>query len=483
MLLTIKLMPAFIAWPFVMSLVLCFCLKPKVAQWVNLLLHLPWIALLVCLIQKTPAGGPFSFYEVYGSIPLFNSRLAFGSDAANLSLAALTVFLSSALGFYFLNNSKMSQGFLILFQLLNFGTLGSLFAADALVFYFFWEFMLIPLFFLIGIWGSENRVYAALKFFSMTLAGSLGLLAAIFYISSHSDMSSLLWFEIFRKSDALTAGAPWLIWAFLIAFLVKVPVWPLHTWLPDAHTEAPTGISVMLAGILLKLGVYGILRWCLGLFPTAYFESANILLVAAIIGILLGSYGALRQKDIKRMIAYSSVAHLGFILLGVIATGVAAQAGAFFQNFAHGLSTGLLFLTFGIIYDRTHTRKLEDYGGLATSNRFLAFTFVFASMASVALPGLPGFIGEFLILSGTFLQRGWIVILPLMGVVLGAVYTLQLVKGLVFGKVSAVVHSHPVSLKWNEVAAIVPFLVGLVVLGLAPQFFLSWISSALPGVR
>jgi NADH-quinone oxidoreductase subunit M len=467
-------------WPLLSILVLVPFRKQSWAQWVNLLLHLPWVFFLIELIKVTPSGAPFGLMETYGTFPLFKSALVLGADTLNVSLIALTIFLSFSLSFYFLGHSKISQSFLILFQLLNFGTIGSLLAADAFLFYIFWEFMLIPLFFLIGIWGSENRVYAALKFFSMTLAGSLALLAGIFFIVTKTEVQSLAWSELSRNAEMLSVAAPWLGWAFLLAFLVKVPVWPLHTWLPDAHTEAPTGVSVMLAGILLKLGVYGMLRWVLQVFPTLYWNSTDLLFAASVIGIILGSYGALRQTDIKRMIAYSSVAHLGFVVLGATSTNATAQSGAFFQNFAHGLSTGLLFLSFGMIYDRTHSRKLDEYGGLASTNPFLAFTFVFASMASVALPGLPGFVGEFLILSGTFLQKGWWVLLPLMGVVLGAMYTLQLVKGLVFGKVSPLVESHPISLKWNEYVSIFPFLVGLALLGLAPQFLLAWINGSIP---
>ncbi len=300
-----------IFWPLLAAILVVLCPKQRAAQWLNLLLHIPWIILIVAFIKAVPGNGAFSYSEVYALIPLFKSKIAFGADALNLSLAALTVFLSTCLSFYYLNHEKMTRGFLMLFQLLNFATMASLFSADLFLFYIFWEFMLIPLFFLIGIWGSENRVYAALKFFAMTLAGSLGLLAAIFFISSQTFMPSLEWTEIAKHSTELIALAPWLIWAFLLAFLVKVPLWPLHTWLPDAHTEAPTGVSVVLAGVLLKLGVYGMMRWCLGLFPDAYFGVADILLVASIIGIIIGSFGALRQKDIKAFFVLINPLFLG----------------------------------------------------------------------------------------------------------------------------------------------------------------------------
>lgn len=467
-------------WPLLMALAVGIMPKSKWSQWINFGLHFPWILFLCNLISSVPSQEvrPFAKEEFLFSIPIFKSSFLIGADPLNVALVALTVFLSFCLSLYFINHEKISRGFLILFNLLNFATVGSLLAADILLFYIFWEFMLIPLFFLIGIWGSENSVYAALKFFAMTLAGSMGLLAAIFYFSATPELTSLRWFDISAVSPLLTTAAPWLGWAILAAFVVKVPVWPLHTWLPDAHTEAPTAISVMLAGILLKLGVYGMIRWSIRLFPVSFLSSSDILYVAGVIGVILGSYGALRQKDIKRMIAYSSVAHLGFVVMGAVSKNAAAQSGAFFQNFAHGLSTGLLFLSFGIIYDRTHSRKLSEYGGLATTNAFLAFTFVFAAMASVALPGLPGFVGEFLILSGTYLQRGFWVLIPLAGVVLGALYTLNLVKGLVFGPVSPLITSHPINLKWNEVAAIIPFLVGLVMLGLMPQLLMAWTNAS-----
>ena len=468
-----------ILFPLVQGLVLfAFAKHSRAAQWVNLLGNVAWAILLVAGVGHFALDRTdFPTQVSLEWMPVFKSHFALGVDGLNFPLVALNVFLSLLLAFYALGKEKLGATYLGLFSILNAASVGSLLAADALVFYLFWEFMLIPMYFLIGRWGSKNRVYAALKFFAFTMTGSLFLLAAVVALALKPDLASLGWADIHAAKFAFegwnsTQGLLFL--GFLLAFLVKIPVWPLHTWLPDAHTEAPTGGSVILAGVLLKLGVYGIARWCLPLFPEAAVAAAPTILVLGVLGIILGSLAAWKQADIKRMIAYSSVAHLGFMAIGLFALNTVGLQGAMFQNIAHGLATGALFLIFGIIYDRTHTREVSQYGGLAEQNPWLATFFVVASLASIGLPGLPGFVGEFLILTSAFKVTPWISIVASLGVLLGAIYTLSLVRRLVFGRTSSTLAHHPVVLNWSEWVAVVPLVLAMIYFGLHPNTLLGF---------
>lgn len=447
----------------------------KAAQIWNFVLHAVWIAFLVIAWGQIPNTAEAGAFPTVFSLPLFKafkSNFELGADGVNMPLVALNIFLSLCLAFYYWARPHLGSKYLGLFSLLNSASVGSLLASDALTFYIFWEFMLIPLFFLILKWGSKNRIYAALKFFAFTMAGSLLLLLALIALAVHPAVTSLSWHDLHAVLPGFVDSqlATFVFFGFIAAFIVKIPVWPLHTWLPDAHTEAPTGASVLLAGVLLKLGVYGIARWCLPLFPMVVDQYATLFMILGVIGIVLGSFSAWQQSDIKRTIAYSSVAHLGFMVLGLFSQNVEGLQGALFQNIAHGLSTGALFLIFGIIYDQTHTREILDYGGMASQNKFLATTFVFASMASVALPGLPGFVGEFLILTGTFYKNSYVAVVAMSGVLLGAIYTLTLVRKMVFGPKTATMSHLAPQATWSEWLAIVPLIVAMVVLGIRPQF-------------
>lgn len=468
-------------WPALTGFVLfLFGRQNRAAQIANIVFHFVWLYFLVDAWQLSMAGQAnqtlFPIFFAWDWFPSLKSQFSLGLDSLSLPLVALNIFLSLLLSFYALGKEKLGSAYLGLFSLLNAGSIGSLLSADLLCFYFFWEFMLIPMYFLIGRWGSKNRIYAALKFFAFTMAGSLPFLFAIVGLALNDGVTSLSWHALsqqqlpFDMSWQSLQGIYFL--CFLAAFAVKIPVWPVHMWLPDAHSEAPTGASVILAGVLLKLGVYGIARWALPLFPQAAAAAAPVMMTLGCVGIVLGSLSAWVQKDIKRIIAYSSVAHLGFMVIGLFALRTESVQGALFQNIAHGLSTGTLFLVFGIIYDRTHTRKLEEYGGLASKEGFLAAAFVMASMASIGLPGLPGFVGEFLILSGSFMTQPVIALVAMSGVLLGGIYTLSLVRKMVFGPTSQLIESHPINLQWNEWVAIVPLLVAMVVLGLAPGLIL-----------
>lgn len=467
---------SFLFFPLICGLILFFFNKQqKLAQWVNIVFNLIWAVLFFRLWGLRPSSGD-SFPVVYfwNWLPFIKSHFSLAIDGLNLPLMGLTVFLSCTLAFFSLGKKNLSAAYLALFSILNAASVGSLMAADAFLFYIFWEFMLIPMFLLIGGWGSSKKIYAALKFFAFTMGGSLLMLIAILALAYVVKVPSLEWIDI--KNAKISFDGGWkslqglLFLGFLAAFAVKIPIWPFHTWLPDAHTEAPTGASVILAGVLLKLGVYGIARWCLPLFPEASAYFAPYMMGLGCAGIVLGAFAAWSQSDIKRMIAYSSVSHLGFMVLGLFALNQEGLQGAMFQNIAHGLSTGALFLIFGIIYERTHTREISQYGGMAQSSPTLATIFVFASLASIALPGLPGFIGEFLVLNGTFMGSGKVYcMIALSGVLLGALYTLGLLRSVVFGPQSKTVESHPVRPEWNEWVAIVPFVIAMLVLGMAPQ--------------
>ncbi len=354
------------------------------------------------------------------------------------------------------------------------GILGALFAYDLFLFYVFWEVMLVPMYLIIGIWGGERRIYAAVKFFLFTMAGSLLMLVAILWTGFTFFKLAGTW--SFAYNDLLRLDLPlstqlWLFGAFALAFLIKVPVFPVHTWLPDAHVEAPTGGSVILAGILLKLGTYGYLRFAMPLFPHASQRLQTLVLTLALIGILYGALVSWIQADMKKLIAYSSVAHLGFVMLGLVAADLLAWQGALIQMINHGLSTGALFLLVGMLYDRRHTKKFADFGGLAKVVPVFAFFLVFSALASVGLPGLNGFVGEFMILLGSFRTVGWWAIAATLGVVLAAVYLLKMIQLTLWGPLTHEENRGLKDLSWREIAALVPLCVLMLWIGVAPARF------------
>jgi NADH-quinone oxidoreductase subunit M len=360
--------------------------------------------------------------------------------------------------------------------LLTTGVLGSLLAYDLFLFYVFWEVMLVPMYLLIGIWGGERRIYAAVKFFLFTMAGSLLMLIAILWLAwTFQRVNGGVW--SFAYADLLRLDLPvaqqmWLFAAFALTFAIKVPMFPFHTWLPDAHVEAPTGGSVLLAGILLKLGTYGFLRFALPLFPHAAEAARPLLLSLALVGILYGALVAWAQADMKKLVAYSSIAHLGFVMLGLLAIDFVAWQGALLQMVNHGLSTGALFLLVGMLYDRRHTKKFDEFGGLARVMPVFAFFLVFASLASVGLPALNGFVGEFMILTGSFRALGWPAAVATFGVVLAAVYLLKMIQLTIWGPITKEENRGLADLSGREVAALVPLCVLMLWIGLAPNVFL-----------
>jgi len=425
------------------------------------------------------ADGTFPLVHdtVLSWISSYGIRYDLAMDGISMPLVLLTVLL---LPIVVLGSWKGIENHWPLFGasllLLTTGVLGALLAYDLFLFYVFWEVMLVPMYLLIGIWGGERRIYAAVKFFLFTMAGSLLMLVAILWIAwTFQRVNGGVW--SFAYTDLLRLDLPvaqqiWLFAAFALTFAIKVPMFPLHTWLPDAHVEAPTGGSVLLAGILLKLGTYGFLRFALPLFPHAAEAARPLLLTLALIGILYGALVAWVQTDMKKLVAYSSIAHLGFVMLGLLAIDLVAWQGALLQMVNHGLSTGALFLLVGMLYDRRHTKKFEEFGGLAKVMPVFAFFLVFASLASVGLPALNGFVGEFMILTGSFRTLGWPAAVATFGVVLAAVYLLKLIQLTIWGPITKEENRGLSDLSGREVAALVPLCILMLWIGLAPNAFL-----------
>ena len=375
----------------------------------------------------------FQFREQMDWIPPLGITYSLGIDGIALVLVLLTTILTPvALLFSLTHVEKEVRGFSIAFLLLETGMLGSLVALDLALFYVFWEVMLVPMYFIIGIWGGPRRIYAAMKFFLFTMSGSLLMFLAILYIAIQHQTVTGRWSfalaDLYRLSFSGSTET-FLFLAFALAFAIKVPVFPLHTWLPDAHTEAPTAGSIILAGVLLKLGVYGYLRFALPLFPDAALRFAPWLGVLGVIGVVYGAFVAYAQHDMKRLVAYSSVSHLGLVVIGVGAFTTLSLQGAILQMVNHGLSTGALFLLVGVLYERTHTREIDAYGGIAGVVPVTTALFLIATLSSIGLPGLNGFVGEFLILVGTWTSpHRWWAVAGATGVILSAIYMLTLVQ-------------------------------------------------------
>jgi NADH-quinone oxidoreductase subunit M len=375
----------------------------------------------------------FQFRESAPWIPPLGISYLLGIDGISLLLILLTTILTPvSLLFSLTHVEKEVRGFSIAFLVLETGVLGTLAALDLALFYVFWEVMLVPMYFIIGIWGGHRRIYAAMKFFLFTMAGSLLMFLAILYVAIRHHAATGAWSFALEDLYRLTFTGPTgvlLFAAFALAFAIKVPVFPLHTWLPDAHTEAPTAGSIILAGILLKLGVYGYLRFALPLFPDAAMRYGPWLGVLGVIGVIYGALVAFAQHDMKRLVAYSSVSHLGLVVIGVGAFTTISLQGSILQMVNHGLSTGALFLLVGVLYERRHTREISAYGGVAGVVPVTTALFLIATLSSIGLPGLNGFVGEFLILLGTWTSpHRWWAVAAATGVILSAIYMLTLVQ-------------------------------------------------------
>jgi NADH-quinone oxidoreductase subunit M len=414
------------------------------------------------------------FVETADWITAIHARYALGVDGLGLAMVALTALtMPLAVLCSWKAVETRVRGFHLSLLALQSGMMGVFAASDLLLFYVFWEVMLVPMALLIGVWGGHRRLYAAIKFVLYTLAGSLLMFVAMLYCYRVAAAAGHPTWDVFALQNVLPAelggtAQVLLFAAFGLSFAIKVPMFPFHTWLPDAHVEAPTAGSVILAGVLLKMGSYGFLRFAIPFFPFATAWLTPLLLGLSAAGIVYGSFMCMVQTDIKKLIAYSSVAHLGFVMLGLFSGSISAAQGGVLQMINHGISTGALFLLVGVLYDRAHTRGLRDFGGLAGVMPVYTVIFVIVTLSSIGLPGTNGFVGEFLILNGTFQAVPWAAAIGGLGVVLGAVYMLTLVRHVFFG---------PKNEKWatlpdpdaRELLALVPLVVLIFALGLHPN--------------
>ena len=437
---------------------------------------------LVIYFKFDPESSGFQFVHQVKWIENLDISYYVGIDGMALLLVVLTTFLTPLTLISSWNGIKKKVKEFTFFMLfLELGMLGVFVSLDLFLFYVFWEAMLIPMYFIIGIWGGEERIYAAIKFFIYTMAGSLLMLVAIIWLALHASnytghfTTNLV--ELYSIAPFFDISIQnYLFIAFAVSFAIKVPLFPFHTWLPDAHVQAPTAGSVILAGVLLKMGTYGLLRYNLPLFPEASLHFASLISILAVIGIIYGALVAMVQTDMKKLVAYSSVAHLGFVVLGIFAMTQESMQGAVIQMINHGLSTGALFLLVGMIYERTHTREISYYGGIAKLVPLFAFFLMVVSLSSIGLPGLNGFVGEFLILVGSFqstvLNNWWYTVIASTGVIFAAVYLLWMYKRVVFGKVTNPKLEGLSDLNKREIFVLIPVLIFIVWIGVHPGTFL-----------
>jgi NADH-quinone oxidoreductase subunit M len=396
--------------------------------------------------------------------------MTLGMDGISVYLVLLTTLLFPLTIFFsFGSVDKHEKSYYALLLILQTGVIGFFLALDMVMFYVFFEMVLIPMYFLIGIWGGKERIYASVKFFLYTLIGSLLMLIAIIYTGfevTHWTNFSGDYFLTMREAPNIDPDKQmWLFGAFALAFAIKVPLFPLHTWLPDAHTQAPTAGSVILAGVLLKMGTYGLIRFCLPFFPHAAFELSDVMCLLAAIGIIYGGMAAMVQDDVKKLVAYSSVSHLGFIVLGIFSFSREAMSGAVLQMVNHGITTGALFLMVGMIYDRRHTRAIADFGGLARVVPKFTLFFMITVLASVGLPGLNGFVGEFYILMGSFENMPAYSVMAAGGVIVAAVYLLWMFRRVMFGPLEKEENKALTDLNLREVLVMVPLVLIMFIMG------------------
>ncbi len=481
----------------------------------NICIYLPLVGIAAILVARSDKAVKWTSFIVTTATFLLSIPLLLNFDIANSStaqyltegntvlagldvkylvgldgLSLLLFMLTTLFGPILILSSwdsvkKHLTGYYAMLLLLQTASMGVFASLDLIVFYVFFELSLIPMYFLIGIWGGKNRIHATVKFFVYTLVGSLVMLIGLIYLGYDAGTViegytfSTDW--RFLSSEAYQIGLveqTYLFLAFALAFCIKVPLFPFHTWLPHAHTEAPTAGSVVLAAILLKMGTYGLLRICLPLFPNAFVELAPYMATLAVIGIIYGALVAMVQKDVKKLVAYSSVSHLGFVVLGLFAFNAIAVQGALIQMVNHGLSTGALFLIVGMIYDRRHTRMIEDFGGIAGILPVFAVLFMISTLASIGLPGLNGFVGEFLILNGTFnsdvLSHNAFAIFATTGVILAAVYMLWMYQRVMFGPVTHEENEKLIDLNAREIGLMIPLIIFMIWIGIRPVDFMQY---------
>ncbi len=470
-------------FPLVGVLIILFLKQEQknAARWVALITSLITFGLsLVVLAYFNPSYPDLQEVINLPWIPIaqWEIRYYLGVDGLSILLLLLTTLLTpiSILSTWTAVEDRVKD-FMLFFLLLEVGMVGVFLAQDLFLFYIFWEFTLVPMYFLIGIWGGPRRMYAAVKFFLYTMAGSILMLLAILWLGIYQGS--------FQVPDLIAKGGIpanlqiWLFLAFAAAFAIKVPMWPLHSWLPDAHVEAPTAGSVILAGVLLKMGTYGFVRFNLPLFPQAAVQLAPWMAVLAVIGILYGAAVSYAQKDVKKLVAYSSVSHLGFVMLGIFALNSQGVQGGILQMVNHGLSTGALFLIVGMIYERRHTRDMDAFGGLWKVMPIYGALTLIVALSSMGLPGLNGFVGEFTILLGSWgagqpggpLGSHWYAGLAAIGVILAAVYILLMFQKMFLGPVTKDENRNLKDLNWREIITLLPLLILIFWIGLYPKPF------------
>jgi NADH-quinone oxidoreductase subunit M len=451
----------------------------RAIRWLTLGVSLVTFVVTLLLWAGFDAGAAapaFQFVERTPWIPAFGIDYYLGIDGISLLLIVLTSFLTPiALLSSWESVQKKVKEFSVFMLLLEAAMIGVFCALDLFLFYVFWDFMLIPMYFLIGVWGYERRIYAAIKFILFTMAGSVLMLVAIIGLAwLHQSANGVYSFDLLRlyELEIPRTTQSWFFLAFAVAFAIKVPLFPFHTWLPDAHVEAPTPGSVILAGVLLKMGTYGLVRFAFPLFPEAALYFAPLLAMLAVIAIVYGALVSMVQPDLKKLVAYSSVSHMGFVVLGIAAMNVQGLEGAVFQMLAHGVSTGALFCLVGMLSDRRHTRLISEFGGLKTAMPRLAAAFLVITLASIGLPGLNGFVGEFLVMLGAFRWDPRFVVVAGLGVILSAVYMLWMYQRVYYGEVTHEENRTLPDLSTREWAIVAPLCVMAVVMGVVPNLFL-----------
>ncbi|MFQ5528293.1 MAG: NuoM family protein [Thermoanaerobaculia bacterium] len=450
--------------------------RERLARWIALATTLATLAVAAPLfwqLDKTSSG--LQFVESAEWIPGWNINYGLGLDGISLPFVFLAALLSVlCVGASWTAVSTRVREFYAALLVAETAMLGLFAASNLFLFFMFWELMVVPLFLLIGIWGSSARVYAAVKFLLFTLAGSVLMLVGM--IALHNSCGTLDFRALTLARESLSPGQQaWLFAAFLAAFAVKVPMFPVHTWLPDAHTEAPTAGSVILAGILLKMGAYGFLRISLPILPDAVQLFLMPMLVVSAVAIVYGAYVTLMQKDVKRLIAFSSVSHMGFVTLGIFTLERSGVEGAILQMVNHGIVTAALFLCVGMIYERTHTREIADYGGVARGAPVYSTLLALFCLAAAGFPGLNSFVGEFLIIGGAFETRAWLGAMAIWGVALGTTYLVWLYYRVVMGKTNPGLEGLALELDLREVATLAPLALLAICLGLYPELVLSYL--------
>lgn len=487
------LLPLVLGLPLIGAILVMVVPKEETAVHRGIGLGFSVITFLVSLAILMAFKADFGGYQLVIDKPWIEgigAHFKLGVDGINLWLVILTTFTTPIVLLSAHSSiTKNVREFVALMLVLETGMLGAFLAVDMFLFYIFWEIMLIPMYLLIGIWGGNRRYYASIKFVIYTMVGSLLMLVAILYLYvQHGNVTGNYTTELEAVSLLVLprSSQVWLFAAFALAFAIKVPLFPLHTWLPDAHVEAPTPGSVVLAGVLLKFGIFGFLRYAMPLFPYGAAELAPYIAILAVIGIVYGALVAYAQDDVKKLIAYSSVSHLGFCVIGVFALNPQGIEGSIFAMLSHGLTTGGLFLAIGVIYERRHTRRLAEFGGLWAQMPVFAAMFLICTLGSVGLPGLSGFVGEFLTIFGTFMAgdtfpTGWPSYIPMprllgaiaaSGVIFGAVYLLYMFQKVMFGPLDKEKNGHLKDLSTREVVVFVPLVVMIAVMGVFPRPFL-----------